>query len=193
MKKNFNTYIESPAVDYLRNLCLREGVLRHYDRGEAFFTVGNVARYFGYIQSGTLKYVAYGEDGSEHVVGLEFAGEFVTDFPFSLRGQKARTSVIAETPCVIYCISTAELRERLKTDSEFREIVMLGTEAVFSTVYGRYVDLHCKTAQQRYNDLISKHPDLFSLFPLKDIASFLNITQTHLSRLRKNLDATVTF
>ncbi|HBY17183.1 MAG TPA: hypothetical protein DEG90_08625 [Porphyromonadaceae bacterium] len=81
MTKNFNTYIESPAVDYLRNLCLREGVLRHYDR---------------------------------------------------------------------------------------------------------YVDLHCKTAQQRYNDLISKHPDLFSLFPLKDIASFLNITQTHLSRLRKN-------
>ena len=187
MTRNFNTYIENPAVDYLRELCLREGTLRRYERGEAFFSAGSVARYLGYIKSGTLKYVAYGEDGSEHVVGLEFAGEFVTDFPFSLRGQKARTSVIAETPCVIYCISTAELRERLKTDSEFREIVMLGTEAVFSTVYGRYVDLHCKTAQQRYNDLISKHPDLFSLFPLKDIASFLNITQTHLSRLRKNI------
>ncbi len=43
------------------------------------------------------------------------------------------------------------------------------------------------TAQQRYNDLISKHPDLISLFPLKDTASFLNITQTHLSRLRKNI------
>lgn len=187
MTKNFNTYIESPAVDYLRELCLREGVLRRYDRGEAFFTAGNIARYFGYIQSGTLKYVAHGDDGNEHVVGLEFAGEFVTDFPFSLRGQKARTSVIAETPCEIYCISTAELGERLKTDSEFRDIVILGTEAVFSTVYDRYVDLHCKMAQQRYNDLISKHPDLFSLFPLKDIASFLNITQTHLSRLRKNI------
>ena len=106
--------------------------------------------------------MAYGDDGTEHVVGLEFAGEYVTDFPFSLRGQKARTSVIAETPCEIYCISTVELGERLKTDSEFRDIVMLGTEAVFSTVYDRYVDLHCKTAQQRYNGLISKHPDLFS-------------------------------
>ena len=160
---------------------------RRKKRGEAFFTAGSVARCFGYIQSGTLKYVIYSEDGSEHVVGLEFAGEFVTDFPFSLRGQKARTSVIAETTCEIYCISTAELGEPLKTDSEFCNIVMLGTEAVFPTVYDRYVDLHCKTAQQRYDELISKHPDLISLFPLKDTASFLNITLTHLSRLRKNI------
>ena len=187
MTKNFNTYIESPAVDYLRELCLREGELCLYDRGDTFFSAGTVARYLGYIKTGTLKYVAYSDDGTEHVLGLEFYGEFVTDFPFSLRGQKARTSVIAETPCEIYCVSTATLGERLKSDSEFREIVMMGTEAVFATVYDRYMDLHCKTAQQRYNDLISKHPDLFSLFPLKDIASFLNITQTHLSRLRKNI------
>lgn len=184
---SFNTYIESPVVDYLREMCLREGELRSYDRDEAFFTAGAVARYFGYIKSGTLKYVAYGDDGTEHVVGLEFAGEFVSDFPFSLRGQKARTSVIAETPCEIYCVSTTELGERMKNSSEFREIVMVGTEAVFSTVYDRYKDLYCKAAQQRYNDLISRHPDIFSLFPLKDIASFLNITQTHLSRLRKNI------
>ena len=70
MTKIFNTYIESQAVDYLRELCLREGVLRRYDRGEAFFTAGNIVRYFGYIQSGTLKYVAHGDDGNEHVVGL---------------------------------------------------------------------------------------------------------------------------
>lgn len=187
MRNRFNTYIESPAADYWRELCLREGTLRHFERGEDFFTVGQVARYFGYIESGTLKYVAYGEDGTEHVIGLEFAGEFVTDFPFSLRGQKARASVVAESPCDIYCLSTVMLGERLASDPALREMVMIGTEAVFSTVYDRYMDLHIKTPQQRYNELISKHPNLFSLFPLKDIASFLNITQTHLSRLRKNI------
>ena len=185
MMKRFNSYIDSPAADYWKDLCLREGTLKRFGRGEDFFRAGEVARYFGYIESGTLKYVAYGEDGSEHVIGLEFAGEFVTDFPFSLRGQKARASVVAETPCEIYCVSTVILGERLKTDVVLKEMVMMGTEAVFSTVYDRYMDLHIKTPRQRYNELISMHPDLFSLFPLKDIASFLNITQTHLSRLRK--------
>lgn len=79
------------------------------------------------------------------------------------------------------------LGERLKTDPVLKDMVMIGTEAVFSTVYDRYKDLYTKSARQRYNDLISKYPDIFSIFPLKDIASFLNITQTHLSRLRKNV------
>ena len=115
MTDNFNSYIESPSADFWRALCLREGVLRHFDKGEDFFTEGQVARYFGYIKSGTLKYVAYGEDGTEHVIGLEFAGEFVTDFPFSFRGQKARSSVVAETPCEIYCLSTVALGESMQT------------------------------------------------------------------------------
>lgn len=187
MVSSFNTYIESSSADYWRELCLREGVLLHFDKDQDFITVGHVARYFGYIKSGTLKYMAYGDDGTEHVIGLEFAGEFVTDFPFSFYGQKARVSVVAESPCEIYCVPASMIGERIKTDALLKDMVMIGTEAIFSTVYDRYKDLYVKSAQQRYNDLITKHPDLFSLFPLKDIASFLNITQTHLSRLRKNI------
>ena len=187
MTANFNSYIDSPAAHFWKELCLREGTLRHYEKGEEFFTAGHVARYFGYIKSGKLKYVAYSDDGTEHVIGLEFEDEFVTDFPFSLRGLKARASVVAETPCEIYCLSTAELGEQMKTDPKLKEMVMVSTEAVFSTVYDRYKDLHIKSPLQRYNDLISHHPDIFSLFPLKDIASFLNITQTHLSRLRRTV------
>ena len=67
-----------------------------------------------------------------------------------------------------------------------KDIVMRSAEAIFSTVYDRYMDLYCKSPQQRYEELVSRHPDLFALFSLKDIASFLNITPTHLSRLRKN-------
>ena len=187
MTYNFNTYIDNAPVEYWRELCLREGMLRHYDKGEDFFTVGEVARFIGYVKSGTLKYVAYGDDGSEHVIGLEFEGEFVADFPFSLFGQKARASVVAETPCEIYCLPTSVLSQRLNTDPKLKDIVMVSTTAVFSTVYDRYKDLHTKSAQQRYVDLITHHPDIFALFPLRDIASYLNITQTHLSRLRKNI------
>lgn len=72
-------------------------------------------------------------------------------------------------------------------DRVLSDIIMHSTEAVFSTVYDRYMALYTRSANERYRDLINRHPDLFTLFSLKDIASFLNITPTHLSRLRKNL------
>ncbi|MDE6270427.1 MAG: Crp/Fnr family transcriptional regulator [Muribaculaceae bacterium] len=184
---DFNTYKESSVVDFWHDLCAREGELRHYDRGDYFFREGEVARYLGFIESGTFKYITFGEDGTEHVMGLEFTGGFVTDFPFSIHGYKARTSVIAASPSDIRCVSVARIRELLAANPSLESIMADSTEAVFGMVYDRYKALYAMTPQERYNDMISRHPDLFSLFSLRDIASFLKITPTHLSRLRKNI------
>lgn len=187
MNENFNTYINIAEVDFWRELCVREGELRRYAKGEEFISAGSVGRYIGHIKSGTLKYVAFSSDGTGHVIGLEFAGEFVTDFPFSLYGKKSRVSIIAETDCEMYCVAVPIVKKMMDEDPRVREIVMKSTEAVFSTVYDRYVALYTQSPQQRYNDMISRYPNIFSLFSLKDIASFLNVTPTHLSRLRKNI------
>lgn len=185
MQSNFNTYIDGINADFWRELCLNKGELLTFNRGEAFVSAGEVARYIGYIKSGTLKYIALSDEGEEHVVGFEFAGEFVSDFPFSLYGTPARVSILAETPCEIYSVETSTVAEMMQEKPDMTKIVMHATEALFSTVYDRYCTLYTKSPQQRYIDLISSHPDIFALFSLKDIASFLNITPTHLSRLRK--------
>lgn len=186
MSSNFNTYYENIDHDFWRKLCVGQGVLRSYDKGDYFIEQGQVGRYIGFVKSGTLKYVVYGADGSENVVGLEVAGEFVADFPFSLYGKKSRVSIVAVTPCEIYCISAKEVGIRMKSDDELYRVVAETNVALFDTTYNRYIDLHVKSAQERYNELIDKYKDIFLYFSLKDIASFLNITPTHLSRLRKS-------
>ncbi|MDE7386485.1 MAG: Crp/Fnr family transcriptional regulator [Muribaculaceae bacterium] len=183
---NFNTYYDNIDSDFWRNLCVKEGELCCFDKGELFAERGQVARYIGYIKSGTLKYVTYSSDGSEHVVGLEFAGEFVADFPFSLYGMPSRVSIVAVTPCEIYCVSAADIGQRMMSDEELYKMIAESTAALFDTTYNRYIDMHTKSAQERYTELIARYRDIFSLFSLKDIASYLNITPTHLSRLRKS-------
>jgi len=188
MIEPFNTYIGRINTDFWRELCVKEGQLRHYERNEEFAKIGEVARYIGYVKSGSMKYVAYSPDGAEHVVGMEFEDEFVADYPFSLFGTKAMVSIIAKTPCDIYIFPVREIVKRMNEDVMIKELVMRSVEAVFSTVYERYIALHCKSPQQRYEKLVSRHPDIFSHFSLKDIASFLNITPIHLSRIRKKID-----
>ncbi len=185
MGNNFNTYIENIDFEAWREICVRYGSLRRFAKGEEFVSIGTVGHYIGYIVSGRLKYVARSADGTEHVMGLVFGDGFVADWPFCLYGQKAKLAIVAVTDCEIYCVPAKEVREILDSDPAFKDIVMHSTEAVYTTVYDRYVDLYCKSPQERYAELFSGHPDLFELFSLKDIASFLNITPTHLSRLRK--------
>lgn len=185
MSKKFNSYIDNIDTEFWRDLCMSRGELRHYEKGREFIKAGTVGRYIGYIKSGALKYECYSSDGTPHVIGLEFAGHFVCDFPFSLFGGRSRSSIIATTPCDIYCISTAWLAEQMQTDERLREIVAKSTNEVFATLYDRLVDIYTKSPQERYDELVSRDPDIFAMFSLKDIASILNVTPTHLSRLRK--------
>lgn len=185
MPSQFNSYIDNIDTDFWQNLCKSRGQLRHYDKGEVFITAGDVGRYIGYVESGALKYVCYSSDGTAHVVGLEFAGHFVCDFPGSLYRQKSRCSIIATVPCEIYCIPSAEVAELMRSDEKISQIIETSTRELFYTLYDRFVDIYSKSPQQRYDELLHLDPNLFQLFSLKDIASLLNITPTHLSRFRK--------
>lgn len=184
MSENFNTYIDQIDFEAWREFCVSKGTLRHFAKGEEFVSIDKVGRYFGFIQSGTLKYVARSADGTEFVMGLVFGNGLVGDWRHFLQHQKATVAIVATSDCDIYCITTNELKVMMDSDYYFKEMVMQTTEAVYDTIYDRYVDLYVKTPQQRYDDLINRHHDLFNLFSLKDIASFLKITPTHLSRLR---------
>lgn len=187
MAENFNTYLEQIDFETWREICITKGVLQRFASGEEFVSIGKVGQYIGFIQSGALKYVAVSEDGNEHVMGFVYGGGMVADWPFCLYGQKAHLAIVAVSDCEIYCVPSKDVKELMDTNPNFKNIVMHSTEALFTTVYDRYVALYTQTPQQRYNDMISRYPDIFVLYSLRDIASFLNITPTHLSRLRKNI------
>jgi hypothetical protein len=51
----------------------------------------------------------------------------------------------------------------------------------------RLLALQMKSAEKRYEDLMKNYPVFLLEVPLKYLASYLGITQRHLSRLRKNI------
>ena len=149
--------------------------MRHYEKGELFAERGYVAKYIGYIKSDALKYVVCTADGIETVVGLEFKEGLVADFPFSLYGMESHVSIVTVTPCEIYCIPTEEIGMLMNSDVELYRIIAETNVALFHSIYSRYIDLRIKSAKERYDELVNKYEDIFSIFSFKDIASFLNI------------------
>ena len=185
MIKEFNTYIDSIPLEFWRDLCREEGELKSLKKGEYFLTSGEVCKYLGYIESGSFKYVAYTKKGEEKIVGLETIGGFVANWPYCLEKLPSKLEIIANSDSEISCLSVSKIIKRMEEDISFERMVNQATKEMFYTIYDRMIDLYTKTPKERYHDLLMKCPKIFEIFDLKDIASFLNITPTHLSRLRK--------
>lgn len=185
MIKEFNTYLSTVDSEFWRQLILQYGTLRNYKKGEEFIVIDNVGRYVGLIKSGSVKYVAYTSDHDERIVGLETVGGFAASWPFCLHEIPSLVSIIANKDSEIYCLPVALLKELSKDNEELKRQIAQSTEQIFYTAYQRLIGFYIQTPKERYEDLLKRCPKIFEIFDLKDIASFLNITPQHLSRLKK--------
>lgn len=185
MIKEFNTYLATVDSEFWSRVIREQGTLRNFKKGEEFITIGNVGKYIGLIKSGSVKYVAYTSRHDEKIVGLETVGGFAASFPFCLKNMPSLVSIIANTDSEIYCLPVSKLKELSKNDSEIERQIAQSTEQIFYTAYHRLISFYTQSPKERYEDLLRKCPEIFKIFDLKDIASFLNITPQHLCRLKK--------
>ena len=186
MIKAFNTYLEGIDSEFWTRLCLEEGTLKKYKKGDEFITIGKVAKHLGLIKSGSVKYVAYTADYDERIVGLETIGGFAASWPYCLNRRPSVVTIKVNTDLEIYCLSISKIIELAKNDIVIERQIAHANEQLFYTAYERLLSLHTQSPKERYELLLKKCPKIFEIFDLKDIASFLNITPVHLSRLRKD-------
>ncbi|MBK8041738.1 MAG: Crp/Fnr family transcriptional regulator [Haliscomenobacter sp.] len=77
--------------------------------------------------------------------------------------------------------------DRLKDTSMGKLIFLISAEWSYVDKQQQQIDLLLKTAEQRYLDLLEKHPDIIRRTPQKHVASYLGITTQSLSRIRRKI------
>lgn len=185
MIKEFNTYLRAIDADFWKRLIFEHGTLKTFAKGDHFVAEGCVAREIGLIRKGSCKYVAYTANGDERIVGLETVDGFAASWPFCLHGMPSPVSIVANSDSEIHCLPVAKFKELMESDKEVERMAAHATEQIFYTIYERQIGFYTQTPKDRYDSLLEKCPRIFEAFDLKDIASFLNITPQHLSRLKK--------
>ena len=96
-------------------------------------------------------------------------------------------SIKADMPCEVRIISGRELQALFNSDPKMMLHNVRILKNLFKMVYGRDLDHYRYTARSRYRRLIDRCPQVVQILSLKDIASFLNITPSYLSTLRKEM------
>ncbi len=136
----------------------------------------------GYVRSYTLD-----KNGEEVTTNIFSAPCFVNDFLSFFKQQPTSENYQCMTHCKLWTMSYENVQSCFHTYPEFREFGRMMLVTNYSILHERMLGMIKDTAENRYLKLLKHHPDIFQNIPLKIIASYLGITDTSLSRIRRDI------
>ena len=186
--KQFNTYMEGLDLEMLRQYCMEHGEARTFHRGEPLENVGEPAQWIAFVERGCFKYMVHNHDeGKDYITGFAFEDEFVADFPNCMDHQPATVSIVAQTACKVWLLNGNEFKHIFDTIDPMKEMEARIFKHLFLQIYTQYLDAYRMTVKERYAHLLRRCPQIVQQINLKDIASFLKVTPTTISKIRKEI------
>jgi CRP-like cAMP-binding protein len=161
---------------------------RQYGKGEFYNEYKNVCKYLGFILDGVFRTYYIDEVSADEKNVFFFSKNQVV---------VAYKSFVTQTPCNYYTESMTDatvlyihinhLTQLYEQSHQWERFGRLVAETAFDLAMTRAEDLMFLSPEQRYLDLIQKHPDIFNNVPLYHIVSYLGIQAPSLSRIRKRM------
>ena len=155
-------------------------------KGRHLLKPGQDCSYLAFIQQGCFRVYHYDIQDKEIITWFSFEKMVITDMLGFYTTGSAKFYVEALEDSIIYKISKQDLEKLYKLNNSFLNFGRKLAEESLTILMERTMALQTKSAEDRYKELMTK-PDFMQKIPLKYLASFLGITDTSLSRIRKNI------
>jgi CRP-like cAMP-binding protein len=159
----------------------------HLRKHEFLLQAGTVSDDYLFLEVGLLRAFAYDPAGHDVTTGFYSPGEVVFEVASFFQRTPSLEYVQALTDCAGWRISFAQLNELFHARPEFREFGRAVLVRGFAALKTRMLATITEPAAVRYAHLLRGSPALAQHAPLKHIASYLGVTDTSLSRIRKAL------
>lgn len=153
--------------------------------GSMVIKQNSVCNLYSYVEQGVLRSFTTNYEGTEITTGIFSSGKIMSDLSSFFTRKPAAESFVAMSDCVLHCLSFEELQTAFHSMPEFRELGRAILVSEYARLKQRMLSgLHLK-AEERYAQLLKNNPDVFKHVPLKQVASYLGITDSSLSRIRR--------
>jgi CRP-like cAMP-binding protein/protein-L-isoaspartate O-methyltransferase len=156
-------------------------------RNELQLQVGKVANEYFYLEKGYMRSFAYSTEGDEVTTNFYLPGQMVFEVSSFFNRTKSKEGIQALTDCEGWFLTYKALNDLFHGLPEFREFGRSMLVKGFADLKSRMLSMITETAEERYEQLLQEQPEIFQHASLKNIASYLGITDTSLSRIRKEL------
>lgn len=187
MSKEFRNYLSEEStvelteeiLDFITSAEVVE--LNKYDQLVGY---DQVCKDVFFVKSGCIQGQTINSDGRERTVGFGLVGSMIYSAHSFTMGSESVYRFSACCPTQLYRISNQLFRSKLRTDHAFCLWILgaLEQRVLFTELRNEGLN---GDAAFKYQWLRSKRPEILQMVPDKIIASYLNITEVHLSRIKR--------
>jgi len=156
-------------------------------KNDYLLKAGQVSNEYVFVESGFLRLFAYDVDGNDVTTGFCSSNQIVFEVSSYFNRTPSKEYIQALTDCRGWFITFDELNNLFHTMPEFREFGRSILVKAFAGLKVRMLSMITESAEERYANLLKSNPEIVQNAPLKTIASYLGITDTSLSRIRKEM------
>ena len=154
-------------------------------KNEFFFKAGRVSNEYMFLDEGFMRAFATDTEGNEVTTGFFSGNQIVMEVSSFFTHTISKENLQALTDCSGWFITYEQLNNLFHGLQEFREFGRAVLVKYLISLKTRMLSMITETAEERYGKLLATNPEIFQHAPLKTIASYLGITDSSLSRIRK--------
>jgi len=144
-----------------------------------------VAKYRFFVIEGSFRAYVIGDGGEEHTIQFAIDDWWITDYNSYIFQQPASMFVMALEDSLVLQISFDAERMLKKASHTYETIFRILAEHTAAHMARRVILNLTKTAEQRFEFMLEKYPDIVNRVPQYALASYLGMTTEYLSKLRK--------
>ncbi|MCU0416219.1 MAG: Crp/Fnr family transcriptional regulator [Cytophagaceae bacterium] len=157
-----------------------------FSKNDYLIEEGKTANYYYFLETGFVRSYVIDLEGNDITTKFFSATDIIIDWHSYFLKSKSRENFQAITAITAWKI-TFENFMKLFSIEAFREVGRTRLVNHYFDLKQHSISIIADPAKDRYLRLLEAKPDIIQTVPLKQIATYLGITDTSLSRIRKEL------
>lgn len=180
--KSFNILTDD-EIDYLFQVAKSQFL----KKDDYFIREGERCQSVAFVLEGIFRSFYAADNGEEITYCITFPHNLMTAYSSFITGQNSEENIQAITPVQLLIIDKQTIDNLVSQSSNWVHFMKTIAEQQYIELEKRIFKLQKSSASQRYWDLIQNQPEFVKHIPLHYLASYLGISQRHLSRIRKEI------
>lgn len=180
--KSFNVLTDDEIANFIQ-LSTKRGL----NKADYFIREGEICKDVAFILSGTLRSFFISDKGEEITYCITFPNNLMTAYSSFITERSTEENIQAISDVELLVIPKNKIDDLAMKNPNWVKFMKIIAEQQYIELEKRIFQFQKNNALQRYSHLIKSQPEYIKKIPLQYLASYLGITQRHLSRIRREI------